>query len=256
MKGEVIKLFNRIWKSLPDALFIAPLSSLCQKYLSRYYKRLFFEQWNRSNKPHWYYHRIDLYRWPNHLNPNWTERGIYSKEVMFPGCKVLDIGCGDGFYARFFYATTASHIDCIDIEQEAIDHARRYHCHPNIRYFKLDAVKEDFPEKEYDVICLDSSIGHLSSEQIDILVHKIREAMGKSGVFTGSEVCETPDNQSWDHQIALASEEELQQLLGKYFSHVFTLYLESPGRQNVYFRCGEDKRRLMPWNGGKSFKSE
>ena len=175
---------------------------------------------------------------------------------MFPGCRVLDIGCGDGFYAHFFYATTASLIDCVDIEQGAVDHARKYHSHPNIRYFKLNAIKEAFPEKENDVICLDGALGHFSREQLDILLPKIRDAVGKHGVLTSYEVAEAPEHQSSDHLTALPPEKEFQELLGRYFSHVFTLYLESPGRRNVYFRCGENRQRLMRWKGDNWVESE
>lgn len=129
---------------LERAIFFEPLASLCSRYLSLYYNHLLWEQWHKGS-PEWFDHRIDLYRWRDHLNPHWTERGIYSKEVMFKGCRVLDLACGDGFYAKYFYLSTgATLIDGIDINSKAIAHAKKYHSDSHIRFSRWTRSRTNF----------------------------------------------------------------------------------------------------------------
>jgi 2-polyprenyl-3-methyl-5-hydroxy-6-metoxy-1,4-benzoquinol methylase len=172
MKLMIIPTYVR--RLLERLIFVELFSSICTRYLSKYYNHLQWDQWHKGS-PEWFDHRIDLYRWADHLNPHFVERGIYSREVMFPGCKVLDLASGDGFYPRFFYVSTGAFIDCIDVNSKAVCHSKKYHRHRNIRHFKLDAVGDDFPQSNYDVICFDGAIDHFTREQLDILLKKSRE---------------------------------------------------------------------------------
>jgi SAM-dependent methyltransferase len=224
-------------------IFIGPLAYLCQKYLSLYYSHLFWKQWHKK-MPAWFDHRIDLYTWENHLNAHWAERGIYAKEVIKSGSKVLDISCGDGFYGHFFYTSMAEQIDCIDIDPRAINHARKYHSHPKIRYFCSDAIADEFPQKEYDVICFDGALAHFSKQQLDILLPKIKKSLSSKGIFCGSEEMETKDNLSHDHHMVLPTKEDFIQLLSPYFDCVKVFISESPSRKTIYFRCASDEQVL------------
>ena len=229
-------------RNLPGLILAEPIASLCQRYLSWYYKHLEWKSWHKGS-PEWFDHRIDLYRWPDHLNPHWVERGIYSKEMMFPGCRVLDVACGDGFYAHFFYASTGAMIDCVDINERAIVHANRHHSHPNIRYFHLDAVRDDFPDAGYDVICFDGAIDHFTRAEFDIVLTKAKQALGSSGVLTGFQQLgeHEPTN---EHPVCFPTEVELAAYLSGYFSQVGTLITDTPGRRNCYIRCSDDQGKL------------
>lgn len=239
IKRALINLAGRL--SAP--FFTRPMAVLAQKYLALSYRHLLWGQWHKV-QPHWFDHRIDLHTWSDQLNPHWLERGVYSKEVMFEGCRVLDIACGDGFYAHFFYASVASLIDCVDTDIEAISHAKKYHHHPKIRHCRLDAVNEDFPLARYDTVCLDGALAHFSFEQLNVLLPKIKKALGGEGVFSGYEEMERGERKMKDHKIVLSSEKDFQKLLSPYFNYVRTFYLESPGRKNMYFRCSDSEGRL------------
>ena len=163
---------------------------------------------------------------------------------MFPGCRVLDIGCGDGFYAYHFYSSVAGRIDAVDVEPAAIAYARKYHSIDNVTYHVLDTVRDPLPGDTYQVVCLDGVLGHLNLEDIGVLLEKIAKVLGQCGVLTGYEVLETRDKMSWDHQIALESVADVRKLLGRCFRYVATFETISPGRHNVYFRCSADEARL------------
>lgn len=218
---------------------------LAERYLRGYYRYKFFKDWILAwEKPHWFDHRHDLFLWSVHRNAHWVERGVYAMEAMWSGCRVLDIGCGDGFYPYHFYATVASHIDAMDFDEAAIRHARRYHSHAKISYHVRDAVHQDFPSSRYDVVSWDGALAHFSWNEIQIIMAKIKAVIGTSGVLTGYEEIEQEERVSWDHKIALKSVGNLRDLLREYFPYVGTLQSYSAGRQNAYFRCSFDPVRL------------
>lgn len=235
------RILTYIRRVLERLIFNEPLASACAKYLPQYYDHLQWEQWHEGS-PEWFDHRIDLYRWPNHLNPHWVERGIYSKEVMFPGCEVLDIASGDGFYALYFYVAIGASIDCIDINSKAIRHAKKYHSHPNIRHFQLDAVKDDFPRTSYDVICFDGAIDHFSHAQLDIVLEKIKSALGNNGVLTGYQEIgyHPPDD---EHPGCFPTVEQLIERFSPHFKFVGVLTTRTPGRFNAYIRCSDEEEK-------------
>ncbi len=114
-------------------------------------------------------------------------RGYYAAEVIRQGDSILDIGCGDGFFDKRFFAERAGRIDAIDVEPKAIESARRRNAAPNIRYLVQDAVRDDFPAHRYDVIIWDGALGHFAPQTSAFVLEKIRDALRPGGVFVGSE---------------------------------------------------------------------
>lgn len=218
------------------------LAHICTKYLSIYYRHLMSLQWGKGS-PEWFDHRIDLYRWRDHLNPHWVERGVYSKEVMFQDCKVLDVACGDGLYPLLFYVSTGAWVDCIDINESAVAHAVRHNNHPQIRFVRSDAVRDDFPRTAYDVISFDGAMDHFSQAQLDMLFPKIKRALGGTGIFVGYQEIgfRLPDD---EHPTCFATRAELVSKLLQHFRYVGTVITETPGRKNAYFRCSDDKDKV------------
>jgi SAM-dependent methyltransferase len=63
-------------------------------------------EWGISPKPEWFDHFLDQHwQWSSRKQSFWVERGVFSRLVIKPGAKVLEICCGDGFNARHFYAS-------------------------------------------------------------------------------------------------------------------------------------------------------
>jgi methylase of polypeptide subunit release factors len=152
-----LKLIRRVRymvRSVRVLAFNEPLMRLAESYLRRFYTFDTQRLWESPHPPpEWFDHRANLFRWSELRLPYWVERGAYSCEPMFSGCRVLDLCCGDGFYAYYFYSSIASRIDAVDRDPKAIRHAKKWHHHPNIQFVQLDAVSDAFPMAEYDVIC-------------------------------------------------------------------------------------------------------
>ena len=71
---------------------------------------------------------------------------MFARGLMFQGCRVLDLFCGDGFYAYRFYAEVASHVDAIDRDPRAIQHAERHWSDPRIVHHLGDVVRAPLPK--------------------------------------------------------------------------------------------------------------
>jgi 2-polyprenyl-3-methyl-5-hydroxy-6-metoxy-1,4-benzoquinol methylase len=208
-----------------------------------HYKQRLESCYLRGNDiPSWFDHRIDLYyQWPNNLF--WLERGFFARRHMFQGCSVLDLFCGDGFYARHFYASIAGRIEAVDKDARAIDHARSVHSHPKITYWHQDAIKEGFPHDSYDVVTWFEGIEHLSETDAMMLLERIRKALPSDGVLVGSTPLVPEAEKSkgnWEHQNEFTSTAGLEALLRRYFANVtteVTVYPEmrSGSRSTAYF---------------------
>jgi SAM-dependent methyltransferase len=174
---------------------------------------------------------------------------------MYKGCRVLDIGCGDGFFDYLFYSGLAGHIDALDIEPSAIARARKYHQANNITYYIRDGIKQEFPNESYDVVVFDGSIGHFTEDEIATIMSRIHQVLGEGGILVGAEALEPVGKKGsgssyWDHYRGFPELVDLKDFLNPFFTCV--LVKEIPairGRyREAYFRCGHDLERLRGYS--------
>ena len=215
-----------------------------QRFVRRFYATEETRQWHDSAQPpHWADHRIDLALWPERGDPEFLERGVYAREVMRPGDRVLDLCCGDGFFAYYFYSGIAARVDAVDMDADALACARRHHAAQNIAHYCINVTDEGFWHERYDVICWDGALAHFGTGEIEVILERIATAIGADGVLCGSEEIEPPGEISWDHKIALTDAEKLRSLLAPHFKHVRILELNRR-RRIAYFRCAQNASRL------------
>src|SRR5207253_2780255 len=88
--------------------------------------RLFLVQWGILPVPEFFNHKIGLYwLWKAQRTPHGVERGVFSLLAMEPGCKALELCCGDGFNAHYFYSIRVGSMLSVDFDPKAIAYARR-----------------------------------------------------------------------------------------------------------------------------------
>mgnify|MGYP001572207216 FL=1 len=240
-------LFTSLGAFARQLTFNEPAMRCVESYLRRYYAYRTSRLWEGVDaRPEWFDHRADLYRWTELRVPFWVERGVFSREVMFQDCRVLDLCCGDGFYPYYFYSGTASQIDALDRDPTAIVHARKWHTHAKIRYIQQDLITHEFPGADYDVIAWDGAIEHFSLDEIrEVLAKCVKVLKTPAGVLNGYTIITRDSGKSHpDHQHEFGSAEELKKLLSEFFPFVGTLETKYTERHNLYFRAAFHPDRL------------
>src|SRR5260370_10288062 len=126
-------------------------------------------QWGFAPRPEWFDHYLDQHwQWSSKNNSLWVERGVFSRLVMKPNSKMLEICCGDGFNARHFYSSRAASIIALDFGKAAIPHAKRYNSAPNITSILTD-IRDGLPEGQFHNIVWDAAIEHFTETNIDAI---------------------------------------------------------------------------------------
>jgi SAM-dependent methyltransferase len=188
--------------------------------------------------PHFFDHRHDaLALVTGDGNVEGFLRAFYALDVIRAGDEVLDIGSGDGFFTRHFLALRAGHVDAVDIEPTAIEHARREHAHPRVTYHLLDAVEAPFPRGSYDVVVFDGALGHFPRATTAVVLGKIASALRPGGVFVGSE---SLGLEGHDHLQFFESLDDLGAALAPHFAKIGL-------REAAYELGGGVKRREAFW---------
>ena len=219
-------------------------------FLGGIYRSQFRRQWiYAQHEPHYFNHRWDAYElvYGKKKNPYVFSRGFFTVESLQKGDKLLDIGCGDGFFTNNFYAPVCSEIDAIDIEDSAIQLAKSTNKSNNINYTVLDATSEPFPSNNYDVISWDGAIGHFAATDTAELIEKISKNLNESGIFVGSE--SLGDHEGDDHLQYFLDEKSLALAFKPFFKHVLIKTmrydLESGiNRVEAFWRCSNELQKL------------
>jgi len=219
--------------------------------LGRYYRSSLLRDWGlRKEQPHFFSQRAGFFLagfgQGNEKSLLPFLRGYYNMEILRPSDKVLDIGCGDGFFTKVFFAPCCATIDAIDIEKSAIDTANYYYADPKITFLEANAVTAPFRRNDYDVIIWDGALGHFDKDSSDIMLAKIAGSLRPDGLFTGSESIGTEGH---DHLQFFHSLEGLISLLQKHFKQVAVKSHRYPIaggyiRTEAYWRCSQEKTRL------------
>lgn len=198
-----------------------------------------------KHPPEWFDHFIDQYwRWKRSSNPMSWERGIFGLMAMKPGCRVLDLCCGGGFFAHHFFSTRASKVISVDFDPAATKHAKRYFHAPNVEYHCAD-IRTDMPKGEFDNVVWDAAIEHFTEEEMDGILNNIKQRLTPNGVLNGYTNVARPDGISHaDHEHEFASREELATLLQRYFKNALIISTdykdEFETRGNLYFFASDD----------------
>lgn len=222
------------------------------KLLSLHYRSVFRREWSWAREqPHFFNHRIGFFDFiygesGTSIFPYY--RGFFVSELIKDHDRLLDIGCGDGFFTKRFYSKRCAHIDAIDIEPTAIETAKSLNASPKIDYRLSDAVNKPFPSVDYNIVVWDGAIGHFAAETTHIVLAKIVEVLSEDGVFAGSE---SLGLEGHDHLQFFETIEELDALFSSHFPYRAYRVVKydtpfSPGmlRHEVFWRCSANPIRI------------
>lgn len=217
-------------------------------WASAAYHRLFMAQWGIYPLPEFYAHKIGMYwGWGATRQAYWVERGVFSLLAMKPGCKVLELCCGDGFNAQYFYSCRAGSIIAVDFDPTAINYARSNFSAPNVRYEVAD-IRTEIPEGSFDNIIWDTAIEHFTEQEISELMLAIKRRLTPDGILSGSTIKELPSGEKMlvHHEYEFKSKEDLARFFHPHFRNVKvfeTIYSE---RTSLYFWASDGEVPFSP----------
>jgi tRNA (uracil-5-)-methyltransferase TRM9 len=102
----------------------------------------------------------------------WRDFG-FVKELVKPGDRVLDFGCGNGRLAGFLENTFQEYVG-VDVSQKLIDAGREKYNRNNIKFLKIDpfADKLPFADNSFDIIFSIAVFHHFPGKEYRLQVAK------------------------------------------------------------------------------------
>lgn len=193
--------------------------------------------WGIRPVPGWFDHHLDLqYLWHKTRTPLSWERGIFNLLAIREGAKLLELCCGDGFNAYYFYSIRAGSVFAVDLDAEAIRSANRYYVAPNLRYEIAD-IRTQMPDELFDNIVWDASLEYFNEEEIERLMRSIKARLGSNGVLSGYSIIQNYCHD--EHKYIFKSKSDLLNFLQPYFKNVKIFETQYPSRHNLYFYASE-----------------
>lgn len=217
---------------------------LAKKWASSAYRKYFRLTWIYTEEvPEYFDHYIDLYyKWSQTRDANWLERGVFNRQAlkMFTSSRALELCCGDGFNAKYFYSASVDKIICCDYNPETIAFAKRHNLCENIKYAVTD-LRYEMPDGKFTNIIWDAAISYFSWEEIHVILGRIRQRLEPNGILSGSTIiCKTREIVP-QHKHEFADAKEIENLLKEYFGKVYIFESEGVNRHNVYFFASDGK---------------
>jgi len=202
-------------------------------------------EWNDS-PPEWFDHFIDLYyQWPKGKNVYWLERGVFNLLTIKQNGALLEICCGDGFNAKYFYSVKAGSILAVDFDPSAIDHAKTNNSSEKIKY-ELRDIRNGLPEGKFDNIIWDAAIEHFTPDEIHRVIKDAKIHLNSGGVLSGYTLKEKQgvEKQLPHHEYEFKSKADLENFFKPYFSNIKILETVYPDRHNFYFFASDKSGNL------------
>jgi SAM-dependent methyltransferase len=181
----------------------------------------------------------------------WVEGATFCTLAFRPTDRILEIGCGTGYFTEIFFSPFVSKITAIDIDPRAIETARRVHAAKNINYEVMDA-RQTLPEGPFEAVVWTPSIFAYRSEELDALMDRLRDAMSKGGLLCGWTFVEA---ERADPGVLWHDMNSLAQRLKRYFSNArVTEHAHptiEPPRQVLVFYASDEVLPFDPeWRHG------
>jgi SAM-dependent methyltransferase len=226
---KLARIFLRLLLPLPLVLAV---NRFLRGLAAQGHRLQYFLQWRIAQRcPAWFDHNIDHYwKWRASRNPGIWQRGILGLFAMRPGCRVLELCCGDGFYSYYFYSGKASKIVAMDHDADAIRHARHNQNAPNIEY-RCGDIRTQMPQGEFDNVCWDAGIEYFTVAETEAVLADIGRRLAPGGILSGCGIVGRPEGRSHpDHKHEFSSPHELASFLRRFFANVLVISTQEADR--------------------------
>jgi SAM-dependent methyltransferase len=176
----------------------------------------------------------------------WVEGPAFCGLAIEPGSRILELGCGTGYYTDVFFSPFASEIVAIDIDPRAIETARRSHQAKNIRYEVMD-FRKTLPEGIFDVVVWTPTIFAYTPDEVHTFMTRLREVMRPNARLCGFTCIETSHR---DPEALWYDMNSLAERLKRYFRNVRAFErvhsTVQPPRHELFFFASDG---ILPFDG-------
>lgn len=113
-----------------------------------------------------YYDNFLEYLKKDHIRSNPRHNHVKKtlEQLIKPGSKVLDIGCGTGI-SSYYMASKGAIVTAVDLSNKLIEFAKQNSFHENVTYIVADATKLKH-DKRFDIITIIDSMEHIPKDNI------------------------------------------------------------------------------------------
>lgn len=241
MINGILKVTTKIFGKDFNSRLLKSISLSTRNRASYWHSVQQHYEWSTPPQPEWYDHFCDqFYQFRKNQNPLWVERGTFGLLAMKQGANVLELCCGDGYNSYHFYSIRAAKIISVDIDKNAIEHAKKYNQAAN-NEFRICDIRNQMPEGTFDNVVWDAAIEHFTETEIDKLMSDIKGRLKENGMLTGYTIVELPTGQKSlsHHEREFRSKEDLKSFFEPHFKNVKVFETIYPQRHNLYFYASD-----------------
>jgi 2-polyprenyl-3-methyl-5-hydroxy-6-metoxy-1,4-benzoquinol methylase len=107
----------------------------------------------------------------------WQRRVEMLTRHLVAGARVLELGCGTGYFTRSL-AKSGATITAIDISPDLLESAKQQIPAPNVRFELENAYAMSFPADSFDSVVGSSVLHHLDVEKAVAEIHRVLKPSG------------------------------------------------------------------------------
>lgn len=146
-------------------------------------------------------------------------RYLLARELV-AGKTVLDVACGEG-YGSHLMAAVAEHVTGVDIDADAVTHARQSYSRENLEYHRGDCTEIPLPDASVDVVVSFETIEHHDRHQA--MLADIKRVLRPGGLL----IISSPDKHEYTdvpgyhnpYHVKELYHDEFVSLLDEHFQH-------------------------------------